>query len=289
MSETTIPGLANWSSTMDPNALGSAQALINNFFQQIGLGDLGNQAWQQYLSGQPVEEIILNARNTPQYQARFPAMKQLQQNGQAISEGQYINAEQTYQSLFNQYGIPAGTGYYGHDYLGKLIAGNIAPTEVNQRLQDVQADINNDYYSQAAKNYGIGNGDLVAYYLDPTANSNLLQQKAQQVQAGGEALAAHYNNLSAEDAQYLAQFNLSQAQLQKGFGTLATTPLGALPGESGQNVVDNQTALDAVAGQGYAQQRIDQRRQELANATQGSSQFTNEKTGSGIGSANTGF
>lgn len=274
------------STALSPAQQQSAHDFITAYLGQFGLSGLADNVWQSYLGGQPVSEIMLNVRNTPEYQARFPAMKALSAKGEAWSEAEYMSYEQSVRSSLAAAGIPSDTGFYEPDYIAKFIEGDVAPAEVNARIQEAAQATKIDAYSQAAQRiYGVDSGHLTALFLDPTVTQPIIDRKFGAVQAAGEAQGSHYGQLSQQEAEYLAQFNLSADQERKQFGDLAALPTGNLAGESDQNSLDKQTQLDYVQGQNYAQQRINNRREQLASTTQGSAQFSNDKTGSGIGSA----
>src|SRR5689334_18836184 len=86
----------------------SARAILDDTLAQYGLSGLGDRLWQQYLNGEPIEQIMVDLRKTPEYKARFPGMEALSKKGRAISEGEYISIERGYAQLFREYGLPAG-------------------------------------------------------------------------------------------------------------------------------------------------------------------------------------
>lgn len=269
----------------------SAQQFITQYLSQYGLGSLAGQVWQSYLQGQPINQILLNVRNTPEYKARYPAMADLQSKGQAWSESQYIAYEQQVRNSLTAAGVPTDTGFYEPDYIGKFISGNVSPAEVNTRIQLAAQAAKVDAYGNAAQQlYGVDNGHLTAFFLDPQTTQPLLEKKFGAIQAAGEANRAGFGSLSQQEAEYLSQFNMSQNELNSGFSAVANPSLATpLPGEANGNGVDRQTELAAITGDQGARQRIKQRQDQLASATQGSSNFTQDKEGSGIGSAQQAF
>lgn len=68
----------------------SARAAITRVLDQFGLGSLAGWAWQRYVAGVPVEQIMLDLRERPEYRARFPAMRELADRGRAITENEYL-------------------------------------------------------------------------------------------------------------------------------------------------------------------------------------------------------
>src|SRR5439155_190652 len=89
----------------------SAKAAIQSALDAYGLGSLATFAWNEYLAGKPVEQIMLDIRATPDYQARFPAMATLAKQGRAITESQYVDYERNAYSLAQAVGEANLTGY----------------------------------------------------------------------------------------------------------------------------------------------------------------------------------
>jgi len=52
----------------------SARSIIQALMEEVGLGSLGDWAWAQYQSGVEPKDIVVLARQTPEYAARYPAM-----------------------------------------------------------------------------------------------------------------------------------------------------------------------------------------------------------------------
>ena len=238
-----------------------AEAQISATLNQYGLGGLARWAWNEYKAGVPVEQIFLDLRQRPEYKARFPAMEALGRQGHAISETQYIQLEDTYRQIAHSAGLPPGFYDRPNDFTG-FIAGAVSPAEFKTRV---------DLASQAATTappetraalkslYGLSQGDLTAYWLDPVKSMPVLQQRFAAAQAGGAATQSGYGALSRIEAEQIAARGLDQTQVQKGFGDLTRQAelFGALPGEAEGQITRDQQLAATFAGSTEDQLRIE--------------------------------
>ena len=89
--------------------------------------------------------IKINLRDTSQYKARFPAMQQLIQRGQAIDEMTYIAQERAYRAVLSANELP--TGFYDSpDDYAKFIANDVSAKELEDRVLSAKTflDANTD-------------------------------------------------------------------------------------------------------------------------------------------------
>jgi hypothetical protein len=268
----------------------SAQALISNTLGTYGLASLASWAWGKWQNGESIDQIMLELRQTPEYQQRFPAMASLAQQGHAITESQYINYETSAQQMFQAAGLPKGM-YDTPDAIAKLLTSNVALPELQTRLQTYQTAA---YQSppevrQALQDYyGITPGHLTAFFIDPDQALPLIQRDFAAAQAGGEANATGFaGGITQQQAESLANMGISPTEMTKGFSTLANLNqvIQGLPGQA-QGVGTN-TALQAQFGQNaQAQQQLEAAQQYQVNQfKEGGQVASNSKGEIGAGSA----
>jgi hypothetical protein len=235
---------------------GSAKATILNTLERYGLGSLADFAWTEYLVGIPLEQIFLDIRATPDYKARFPAMEYLAQNGRAMSEGEYINYEQSARSIFKAAGLPEGFYDQPADFT-TFLKNDVALPELQSRVDVARTAVyNSDPATLAALEnyYNIGGrpdslvGDLTAYFLDDTRALPIVQQQFIAAQTAGIASRTGYGALSRTEAERLAQLGITPDQAQTGFGTLANMHelFGLLPGEEALQAGTREQGLGAI-------------------------------------------
>jgi hypothetical protein len=254
-------------SVATPTADQSARGIIQDTLDSYGLGSLGTFAWNEYLAGTPISQILLDIRKTPEYAARFPAMASLAKSGHAITEQQYIDYERTATQLMTAAGLPSGF-YDQPDDFAKLLASNISPAELQTRLQSYQQAVYQsppEVRAALQQYYGVTDGQLTAFFIDPDKALPLIQRDLGAAQAGGTAAQTGYGAITQQQAEGLAALGLTQSQLQGGFGNLANLSqvLNGLPGQ-GTNPIGTDTALSAqFGGNVAAQQEIEARQADL--------------------------
>lgn len=273
---------------VDPSTQSSAKGVLDNFLAQYGLQSLGDTAWQQYLQGQSTDQIMLNLRGTPEYQARFPAMQTLAQRGQAITESQYINYEQTIAQQNQAAGLPQGM-YDTPDDIAKLLTSNISPSEYQSRLQSYQTaawQSPPEVRDALMNDYGLSPGQLTAFFIDPDKALPLIQRDLATAQMQGASQISGFGNLSMDQGGHLADLGITGAQAQAGFGKLANQNqlIQGLPGQN--NAIGTDTALQAQFDQNaQAQQRMTAVEQDQLNLfKQGGGAQTSSKGVLGAGS-----
>lgn len=228
----------------------SAHSIIDTALSQYGLQSLSTWAWEQYLAGTPIDTIMFQMRQRPEYKLRFPAMDSLAAGGHAISENEYIGYEHAVTGIMRQYGLPAGF-YDQPDDFTKLLSGQVSVSEVSQRLA-AYSDVVNAQDPQVLREfqdlYGITPGQLTAYAIDPDRATPLLLRQFQASQTAAQAYDSGYGQLTQTEAERYAGANPA------GFSKLAglSEVLNPLPGETGG--IDRATGLSAEFDQNAAAQ-----------------------------------
>lgn len=279
--------------TTQPSTQTGAKASLDAFLATYGLQSLGDFAWNEYVKGVPVEQIMLDLRSTPEWKARFPAMDALAKEGHALSPDQYIAMEQQYQSVMHAYGLPSGF-YDSPDDYAKFLIGHVSPTELKDRVAQYTEVVLGDtetlnamerYYGQTGHT-GNPVGDLLAMYLDPDKAVPLLAEQVQSAQFAGAASRSGFGQIDkAQAEQFGAQMNVSAEQAQQGFGALVQNRqlFEALPGQ-GENQIGQDVQLGAAfGGDAMAQEQIEKRRSERKAAGAGGGQFAQSRTGAAAG------
>lgn len=154
-----------------------------------GLGDLYQYAVKYLRQGLSGAEVQIELQQTKEYQQRFAGNQLREAAGLGtLNPAQYIALEDQYRQLAKQYGLSGS--FYGHDYLAKLIGGDVSPAEFQSRAQVALQTFTQapqeykDYWSK----YGFSTGDAVSAIMDSSGTSLAdLQLKAQAVQIGGSA------------------------------------------------------------------------------------------------------
>jgi len=223
--------LGNKQSAFDTQKRASQSAfdLMYAEFANYGLGSLVEPLRGLVQNGISGDEFTLRLRETDAYKKRFSANAERIAKGlTALSESEYLDKEDKYQSVMRNYDLPAS--YYAKDSLGtqagfnKLLANDVSAVELEDRLiQAKDRVINaNPEVAQALKAYypGIGDGDILAYVLDPQNALKDIQRKVSAAEIGGAARAQGLMT-GVSRAEELAGLGVTKAQAVEGYTNVA--------------------------------------------------------------------
>ena len=207
----------------------SAYDLLFERFNEYGLGALVTPLKDFIQEGLSSSEFTLRLRDTDAYKKRFAANAQRVAKGlSALSESQYVGLEDQYQNIMRQYGLPAS--YYARGEMGrqegfeKFLANDISATELEDRIMTAQSRVTNanPEVRAALKQFypGIGDGDILAYTLDPEKAITDIKRKVTAAEIGGAAIQAGLGT-NVSRAEQLGQYGVDKGAAEKGFGTIA--------------------------------------------------------------------
>ena len=225
----------------------SAYDLLFQQFDAYGLGALVSPLKGLIESGISPSEFTIKLRETDAYQQRFAANKARINKGlRALSEAEYIGLEDQYQDVMRRYGLPQE--YYARGDMGrqegfeKFIGGDVSPVELEDRVQTAQRRVLNaapQVRDALTQFYGaeIGNGDILAYVLDPEKAIENIKRKVTAAEIGAGAMQAGLAT-GVSRAEELQRFGVTGEQARTGYQAIA----GYLPRAS--------TLADIYAKQG---------------------------------------
>ena len=255
-----------------------AYTLLKAKFDSYGLGALVPQIIDFIKQGYSGDTIALMLRDTDAYKQRFPAMAELQKQGRAIQEIDYINYERNAAQLETRYGVPAGMAT-SPEAISRLMIANVSAEDLAGRFAlnaAASMDAPPELKSTLRDYFGLDQGALTAYYLDPDNSIDLLQQQMASAKIGAAARRQSLS-LGLNDAQSLALKGITDAQADQGFQQVA-----ALTGlESGMGETASQGDIVAgVFGNAEAAQKVERVQRSRA------AQF---QAGGGAAESNTGI
>jgi hypothetical protein len=203
-----------------PNA--DAYNSLLALFTSYGLASLAPTILSYVQQGYGSDTITVLLQQTPEYQQRFAGNAIRQQNGLAVlSPADYLSAEQSYQAVERAAGLPSGFYDSPSDFT-QFIGDNMSASELQSRVQLAsQATLTaSPSYTKALNQMGLSQGDLTAYFLDPTKALPILQQQANTAAIGSEALQ---RGLTFDQgyATQLAQAGFTQAQAAQGYSQIS--------------------------------------------------------------------
>ena len=201
-------------------------------------------------------QILDDFYQTPQFQAQFPAIGEMQKAGiPPVDPGTYVN----YIQQANQYAKAAGLppGMLTKADIDGLIANQVSLGELSDRLNKGLVAAQQAPPQTTAlldQWYGIkpGSGALAAYYLDPDKATPLLLNQTQAAVAGGLAEQEGFKNVgqgTMEEAARLANAGsgglVSTSAIQGAEGSISSTEKTA---EGAPTVTSDQALGAALIG-----------------------------------------
>jgi hypothetical protein len=256
----------------------SAYKLVTDFLKDMGLESLGTWVWHRYqqLGGGDlaVQQINQEIVDQPAFKARFPAYDKLAHEGRAMSVAEMLSYERTAIGLMREAGLPSGF-YDTPEDVARFMANDISVNELQQRITQASsvAQAPSETKSQLQNLYGISQGDLTAYFLDPQKALPVLQQRYQAGQLAGAAQRTGFGQIDRTEAERLQSLGVTQEAAQQGFGQLASQR-NLFLGQVGESRVTSDQQMAAVFEQdAFARKRIQRRQEKAQNAFSGSSGF----------------
>jgi hypothetical protein len=224
-------GAGAGTSTADADAREKRQSafdLLKSQFDEYGLGALVEPLKGLIQENISPSEFAVRLRQTEPYKKRFAANAARVSSGlRALSEAEYINLEDGYQTIMRNYGLPAS--YYTKGDLGrqegfeKFIAGDVSPTELEDRISIAQKRVINAApgVTEALKQFypDIKNADILAYTLDPAQGLASIQKKVLAAEIGGAAIGAGLG-ATATRAEELARYGVTAESAKQGYGAI---------------------------------------------------------------------
>lgn len=265
-----------------------ARARILSVLAEYGLESLADFVWQQILAGKSDAEVLQDIRNTPEFKKRFPAIEERTKKGLApISPGEYVAYERQARQLMRAAGLPESF-YDTQDDFDRFLSNDVSITELNDRIQlgrQAAYDAPSEVRAALMRDYGVSEGGLTAFFLDPDKAQPLLEKQWKAAQIGGAAERTGFGRTSREQNERLALLGVTAGQAQEGFGVLGESRelFGAL--DAGEDTIDTDAQLGAAfAGDSNARRRIEERRRRRQATFEGGGGYAAGQGGiSGLG------
>jgi hypothetical protein len=255
------------------NALETTRALLVNLgleeeFVTGIMPDIQNIVNEGIYDGNVISARL---RSTPTYRARFKGNEQRTAKGlSALTPAEYLGLERQYRQILSEGGLPAGF-YDSKEDFSDFIANDISVNELTQRVglaQSVVQTTDSTIRNQLRQFYGVNDGDMTAFFLDPNRAKTALQRKVNVATVGG-ALAAAGFEVGEQFASQLAegvtgggQGQISLPESMRAAGQAAALrPLTqqVVGGEGGaigeQQLISSQITGDVMASQELAREQ----------------------------------
>jgi hypothetical protein len=156
---------------------------------------------------------------TPEFKQRFAGNDLRIKNGLApLTPADYLNTEAAYRQVLQSSGLPAGF-YDSHSDFQGLIGSDISATELQSRAQHAfefsQNAIDPNVRQAFQSYYGVNDGHLAAYFLDPKVGTDLINRQVAASEIGGAA-TTNGLNIGKANAERYANLGVTYGQAQTG-------------------------------------------------------------------------
>jgi hypothetical protein len=260
------------------------------------LGELSDYTYNEVIVKETVninnpDAVIFALREQPAYQRRFAGNAARSRAGLSeLDPASYIALENQYRATLQANGLP--TNFYDStEDFQTLIEGDVSPSELNERVQSgyrAVADADPAVRRQMQELYGVSEGELAAYFLDPTRAAPLLTRQARAAQIAGRAVEQAGIRLTGAFAEDLARRGITPQEAERGFAEIGA--LGELrqtfAGET--ELTQEQLVGATLASDVEAQRELERRRRGRVSEFQGGGSFA-RTTGETSGSIRTGI
>ena len=257
---------------------------LSAYFKSIGLGGLADWAIQKSIEGYTEEYITLEMRNQPAYKQRFPAMQSFIDDSISFTEKEYMDYEQTAQALDQRYGLPDNMIYNAVTDLliGRVDAEELADRAAMAGAAAIQAP--EDFKTTMRNYYGIDEGGLAGYFLDPDNVLDSLKKQSAASLSGTVAARQGIANLPKELAEDLYDRGVrEEQQMIEGYGQ-ANQLRGLSTGKA--NTVNQEQLIRGSFGDSAAEEAL-ARSSRIRKATNrgGGNYVSGESGARGLGSS----
>ena len=195
-----------------------AFAAILNTLRAYGLESLAPVVQGYIQQGYSQDTISILLPETQAYKQRFAANEKRRKAGlPALSPAEYLSVEDSYRQIMSAAGLPPGF-YDSPDDFAKWIEQDVAPTEVQQRVQTAQEMLYSlDPGALDTMRQWYTDGELVAYALDRERAVPVLERQWKASQAASAATQSGFS-VDRSQAEQIGSLGLSDVQMRAGFG-----------------------------------------------------------------------
>lgn len=241
------------------NAERNAYEYLQRTFESWGLGSLAPKILEFVQQGYDPDTIMLMLQDTPEYKQRFAGNELRKKAGLAVlPPAEYLALERTYRQILESNGLPSGFYDDVSDFTA-WIGQDVSPSEIQDRVGIATRAIHNtdDSYLSTLREYGLGQGDLLAAILDRDRALPLLQKTVREAEIGAEARRQGLS-LTQARAAYFESIGVDQGAAASAYQMIgATLPtLSQLGDIHGDESFDQATLEDELLGRsGMASER----------------------------------
>jgi hypothetical protein len=200
-----------------------AYLALTQEFKRFGLESLAGRIYEYVKEGYGADVIALMLQDTKEYKERFAGNEVRRKAGLAVLNPQeYLSAEASYRQILESAGMPRGFYDKPSDFTG-WIGGDVSPQEIKSRVDMASEKLTQT--DPTARNalkqmYGVGEGDLVAYFLDRKRAEPILKKQMSASAIGAAALRRGFN-LNRLDLESYADLGITGQDAEAAYARIA--------------------------------------------------------------------
>jgi LysM repeat protein len=241
----------------------SARLIVRRILEQYGLGSLVDTVMGAITSAESLTEdrLMATIRDTADYKERFRGNEIRRAAGlNVLGEGEYVAVEKAYSDIMRAAGLPQGFYDQPSDF-AQLIGGGVSVAELSQRVTvgyRSVAEADPTVREQMRMMYGLTDGELAAYFLDPDRALPIIERQVATARLGAAAARQGFGESVERMAfERMVGLGVTEEQATEVFGTLAGARELLTPLEAGETALDvTDTALGLVGQSPEALQRL---------------------------------
>jgi len=263
----TTPTPTRVETTFVPEEAFSALQMIENVMRSaLGVEGLGTWAVGLWNRGATAKEIVQalrygtdtsaeGAAARARYLSAFPSMDTFIKDGIFAGEDpelQYIQYRNTLNESAQRFGI--GSQLITADKIVSYLTNRVSAAELTNRMMEAAAAVSTtpmETMSILQEYYGVQNGDLISFYLDPETTEAELKKRYTSARIGTEAARQNFG-INVGMAENLVSRGVTLADANTGFGQ-ASAQRGFMTGRgetiSRNNLVEAQFGQEDAANQ----------------------------------------
>jgi len=281
----------------------NAKEILRQALASYGLESLYEFAYSLYAKQEiDIDEsnsFIFALREQEAYKKRFAGNERRKSLGfKELLPATYIALEKQYKETLAANGLPQGF-YDSSEDFERLIGGDVSVTELNNRLKDaysVVRDASPSVKAKMAELYGVTDGDLLAYVIDPERARDLMspdyKRQAQAALIAENAQRLSKINLGAADAEQFVRQGITTTEAETAFANIGQMGELRRGGFGEEQISDIDFAKAALGTDAEAKRKVEERKKRRigdVSASGGSATLTQGESGSlksGYGQSN---
>jgi hypothetical protein len=199
--------------------------MLQGLMEQYGLGSLAPVVTRLIQDNYSSDVVELKLQETPEWKTRFVGNEERRKAGlPVLNPAEYLGVEAAYKKIMRDAELPVGFYDEPSDF-GRFMGFDVSPTELQERVNMANLSLQNAdpfYTNQLREFYGLSNGDMLAYTLDPERSMPLITRQVKAAQFGAEAARQGIQGISTDMAErFTGQFGVTQDQARQGFEQVA--------------------------------------------------------------------